>query len=362
MKILILSIPNDAHAIAVACALTQRGHGVSLYCAPAAIGGTDMSLKISNRGSNWSLDTTERDAAYYDMIWLRRRSSPLLTSQVHPDDTEFVLRENGAFFGNFWSLAADENVRWIHDSPASNNGENKIRQLAIARSCGLRVPDTLITGHIDTILRFINDSENDGAQVIYKTFSSVGWLEAGRTRIKHTTVIDEDTIRSHPAVTLTPGIYQRRLDKQFEVRANIFGDEDYSIKINACRTEAGSVDWRSSLDLTGQVEQFELPRSVARQCRSLLEKLNLTMACIDLVVDTAGEYHFIEINQQGQFLWVEECCPQIPMLDKFTRFLTRCELGSADSQREIRLADVMQSEMYIELMDRFCAGAMLELS
>jgi len=356
MNILIISVPHDAHALVVACALKRLDHDVTLYSPPSEIGKSKISLKISDNQAAWIGNGGVIQADHFDVIWQRRRSVPTLKKNVHAEDIDFVLRENVKFFLDFWELAHDK-TRWIHDSPALRSGESKIRQLARARKCGLRVPDTLISADVDSILNFIRITANDGSQVIYKAFTPVGW----ENRVKHTAIVDTNTILNNNIVSLTPGIYQRRLDKQFEVRANFFGPHELSVRIDACLTNAGSLDWRSVFDLKNHLSPFQLPDSVRNSCQILLDELGLQMACIDLVVDSDDNFHFIELNQQGQFLWIEEQCPQFRLLDTFLDFL----VPNSDTNREQRLAigfhDIIKSSQYIDLDQRFESGIILEV-
>ncbi len=52
-----------------------------------------------------------------------------------------------------------------------------------------------------------------------------------------------------------------------------------------------------------------------------MKKLGLVFGCFDFIVTPDNEYYFLEINEQGQFLWIEEVNPDIKMLDAFVNFL-----------------------------------------
>jgi hypothetical protein len=45
-----------------------------------------------------------------------------------------------------------------------------------------------------------------------------------------------------------------------------------------------------------------------------MDALGLVFGCIDLVADDHDELHFLEINQAGQFLFVEHDAPDVPLL------------------------------------------------
>ncbi len=51
---------------------------------------------------------------------------------------------------------------------------------------------------------------------------------------------------------------------------------------------------------------MELPKSVEEMCFGLLSRLGLRYGCIDIIVSPDGEYHFLEINPNGQWGFVEQ--------------------------------------------------------
>ena len=42
------------------------------------------------------------------------------------------------------------------------------------------------------------------------------------------------------------------------------------------------------------------------QCITLLKILNLRFGAIDFILDTAGNFTFLEINPNGQWAWIEK--------------------------------------------------------
>jgi glutathione synthase/RimK-type ligase-like ATP-grasp enzyme len=64
----------------------------------------------------------------------------------------------------------------------------------------------------------------------------------------------------------------------------------------------------------------ELDGDVAERCRRVMEALGLVFGAIDLVVTPAGETVFLEVNPEGQFLWVEEATG-LPMVEALSDLL-----------------------------------------
>ena len=55
--------------------------------------------------------------------------------------------------------------------------------------------------------------------------------------------------------------------------------------------------------------------------------MGLVFGALDLIVTPDEEYLFLEINEQGQFLWIEDYNPEFKMLDIFLHFLINCSLS-----------------------------------
>ena len=51
---------------------------------------------------------------------------------------------------------------------------------------------------------------------------------------------------------------------------------------------------------------LQLPESLAMACRSLVRQLGLRFGAIDLVQAADGDYVFLEINPNGQWLWIQD--------------------------------------------------------
>ena len=61
--------------------------------------------------------------------------------------------------------------------------------------------------------------------------------------------------------------------------------------------------------------------TIKAQCQRMMKELGLLFGCIDLIVTPDGEYYFLEVNEQGQFLWIDDIAPSINMLEQFCAFL-----------------------------------------
>jgi hypothetical protein len=70
------------------------------------------------------------------------------------------------------------------------------------------------------------------------------------------------------------------------------------------------------------VEEVATPPAVERGILSFARQTGVCFGSLDLAVDRNGEWWFLEINEQGQFLWLDDLCPEAQLLGKFCAFLT----------------------------------------
>ena len=52
-----------------------------------------------------------------------------------------------------------------------------------------------------------------------------------------------------------------------------------------------------------------------------MAELGIVFGCIDVVLDKHGELHFLEVNQSGQFLFVEKWVQSLPLLKAMCEML-----------------------------------------
>lgn len=98
-------------------------------------------------------------------------------------------------------------------------------------------------------------------------------------------------------------------------------------KLHSQKHPDGLIDWRAIRGEKMLVEPFELPEEVAKRIRLFMQKMGLVFGAFDVIVTPDDEYVFLEVNEQGQFLWIEEFNPDFKMLDIFIQYMLH---GSVD--------------------------------
>jgi glutathione synthase/RimK-type ligase-like ATP-grasp enzyme len=208
--------------------------------------------------------------------------------------------------------------RWLPAHPFFvSRADCKIEQLYRAERLGFRVPQTLITNEPEEFVDFFNRQHGPlvSKPAIVNVFSEVYPLLARYTeRVTRQDLLYLDRLETCPA------IFQQCITKDVEVRVTVVGERVFAAEIQSQRSRHARIDWRRyDLSHTPHLPH-ELPSAVAVRCCALLHELNLSYGAIDLIRDADGEYVFLEVNPNGQYLWLEHLTG-MPISDAVCDFL-----------------------------------------
>jgi glutathione synthase/RimK-type ligase-like ATP-grasp enzyme len=179
----------------------------------------------------------------------------------------------------------------VVNSPLADRFFEKPFQLALARGLGLRIPETLITSQPEAARRF---AAGRGGAIVHKP------LTGSSTRMLATCRWGAAAEEALAALPLAPAIFQEAVCGGRELRITLVGQETFAVEF---RPGASVVDGRC--DLETEYRRHELPRVVERGLRALMGRLGLTYATVDMKLTDDGDYVFLELNPQGQFLYIE---------------------------------------------------------
>ncbi len=321
MKFLIPTEPDDTHAILVKIALETLGHDVSLLFTADHPTLQKNSIFIDNQRYQWQ--SVDKDTAifseHYDVVWWRRARRPYLPKQsVHAKDYVFVARENNLFFESFTSNLAPD-AWWVNSKDAAYRANFKLLQLKIASECGFMIPTTLCSNDPQEIQQFLHSNEKTG--VVYKPMCSHFWFEALQTKITYTARVKNKNLPKRHILQTVPGIFQIEIKKKFELRITCFGNYLVAAKLHSQKYPDGMIDWRAIHSARMLIEPFDLPEAVSHNIRLFMQRMGLVFGAFDMIVTPDDEYVFLEVNEQGQFLWIEEFNSDFKMLDIFIQFM-----------------------------------------
>jgi hypothetical protein len=293
-QIAIVSHAEDIHALAVRdvlrrysdvdCAIIEsnriadNGH---LHWSADQGAGHKSSIPTSDGGV---IHPTDLNA-----VWWRRANH---AQQLPPDLTcpaSVDLINNDSKEALLGILMADFRGRWVSEPSYTVRADNKLVQLHAAQEVGLAVPRTIVSQDVTEVRQFCSSCDH---QVVVKAVRGTHRRRTLTRLLPPAEELTEDLVR------LCPTIYQEYVPGTDHVRAHCFGDQIHSISIYS-----EEIDWRQNLDVP--MISVTLPPETNESLLRIHELLGLRMGIVDLKLLPSGEPILLEINPQGQFLFIQ---------------------------------------------------------
>ena len=321
MNIIILAHENDNHAAPVKWAAKQAGYEVACWSGLAWTPEGQASI-LFNQSTHLSLGINHIEPG--DVIWLRRLQQPEHNPAVSEPDRKFAETEYQWFSGSLAYLIETLPVRCINRYSASRFINNKAVQLRLAANCGMNVPATLMSNTPAEVKAFLR--QDHGSTNCKPFFPHIWKNDEGGIAVTETFELTPDMLPSDEALTYAPAIYQQKVVKCDDIRMVLMGNAIYSYSVH---TLAGSLDWRYETSI-GQVliEQVKTPPEIENAVLEFARRAGICFGSLDFAVDEQGCWWFLEINEQGQFLWLDLFNPSVNLQQKFLAFLTLPEGAS----------------------------------
>ncbi|HEY4677003.1 MAG TPA: hypothetical protein VIJ01_07575 [Candidatus Angelobacter sp.] len=337
MKILITAPENDNHTAPLKWALERAGYSVACW---AGLGWTDDRQASISLLPDLQIKDTQLKLGHYlvesgDVIWIRKPVQPKPNPQTTPEDAKFAANEYRSFYDSLMYLLETLPVRVVNKYAASRFINNKSVQLLLARDCGMNMPRTLMTNSPQAVREHFCDNPQ---RMICKTFATHIWEkeQGGPIVVTETFELSANMLPSDEVLTYAPAIYQELVVKKFDVRMVLLGEAVYSYSLH---NPKGALDWRG--DATQglvRVEPIITPPEVEKSVLAFAAKSGIACGSFDFAIDNQDRWWFLEVNEGGQFLWLDAANAGLHVQEKFLAFLT----ASAGSSRQ--MLEARQSE------------------
>lgn len=169
---------------------------------------------------------------------------------------------------------------------------NKLEVLFVAKSLGLKIPDTYILSQLKDLGK-IEWSQ----QYITKAVSEMKpiFIE-NALYLNYTHEIDPDHLQNKNQ-NIIPSIIQKKIESVYEIRAFFFEKKIWAI---ATFDFSGNVDIRTIKDRDKKYLSYQLPVEIRRKIFKMAKTLNLKCGTIDLI-KSDDDFYFLEVNPLGQF-------------------------------------------------------------
>jgi glutathione synthase/RimK-type ligase-like ATP-grasp enzyme len=275
--------------------------------------GSQVRGELRLRGKSLPLDQIQS-------VWYRRTETMRLPRWFDESDRQLARRESLAFMQGLWALL-DEAV-WVSSPESLRRAASKAEQLRRAARFGLRIPNTCVSNDPDAIRDFVARVGAAG-DVIYKPHSPIMVDQPdGKKGVVYTSVLDQHSLERLEEVRFTPGIFQAYIEKSLELRITVVGEDVFACGIDSQEKRETRTDWRAhrwnDADTFPRHSQFNLPKETSYACRDLVSSYGLMFGAIDMILDPDGEFYFLEVNPNGQWVWVEQET-RLPISDALCR-------------------------------------------
>ena len=240
-------------------------------------------------------------------VWYRlRRQIPVVQNEID----SFVSQEKSGLFDALLNRYNDS--RWINAREHLTRARPKLYQLEVAREVGFKIPDTIVTNNLEALIEFAETYRND---VVVKPIQTQVLHSNDGSLVLGTRKLPKDYFGN--VLNLVPCYVQERLVIKYEIRVVTFGTRTYAFKLTASQ----HVDDLKQLCLNQiKHEPYYLDEETEHKLSRLMAYFGLEFAAVDLAVTDNDELFFLEINPNGQWLWLQYMT-QINLEDQFIDFL-----------------------------------------
>ena len=298
-KILIVTQDSgDPHVQAVQKELANLGESPAVFKRYAE--GHYISYIFDKEEARLSISIDEENIrltsdAIKSVFW---RPKPIL----HPETLGEPGTVNERFRMYEWRLALHalsdfcENSKWVNSIDSTKKIMSKPAQLRMALKNGLQIPKGIVSNSSGDIKAHLFET----GEIIYKTLSSFMTFQS----VIYTTKTDLDEINNQQeAIFLAPGIYQEEIDKQYELRVIVVGEQVFTVKIDSQSLVETRVDWRKN-QTKDIMSPFDLSKNTQKKLLAFHKDANLEYCAYDFIVNKKGEEIFLEANPSGQWLFL----------------------------------------------------------
>jgi len=232
-------------------------------------------------------------------VWFRRPGKPNISQEVsEPSAREFSRRECESALSAFWQCL---DAIWVNHPDAIRIATRKPHQLRRAKTLGFRVPDSILSTDPEQIREFYLKHKG---RVVFKALHQDVIEIGGRNFFAYASALAEDHLMNVSQLTYAPTIFQEYVEPRVEIRVTVVGDSVFAASIDTLNSQ-DQPDWRRLPPDQQPWTPFELPSVLSKLSVQLVRAYGLAFGAIDLIQARTGEYFFLELNANGQWVWIE---------------------------------------------------------
>ncbi len=299
-KVLILTHSDDSHASSVRNYLNQLGVENFTVITERLL--KDYKINFSSEGLIYTISNGEKVIELTPSwnIWNRRIMVPDRNKGMPKDLQDLVTDE----CEKTW-----DGLLMAHKGKVVNRPQNhfyassKLDQIKFAIENGVYVPDTIVTNNPSNLEDFY---EKHGGNICFKLQKGAVIRTTEGNKVIYTNKVGSEQMKNASLVSSHPSLFQEYIDKEFEIRIVATDKTVTGIAIHSQDSEVSKIDYRKYDFENVRYEHIEIPEHVANFCSSMLTHYGLHFGAFDFIYSKEGRHCFLELNPNGQWLWLEE--------------------------------------------------------
>lgn len=318
--ILIITNKLDPHVDWIIGLLKEKGINFARFNTEDFPSKITVSWWANEKGFDGEINFPSGKSVFLSQItscWYRRPLPPIIDNQISAEHAKkFSLEESTEFLNFLWN---NLECFWVNHPLAIRKAESKILQLRLASECGLAIPKTLMTNDPKKVEEFYKLSDG----LVASKVLGRGEVEYQKDYyFIYTHKLSPEDQQNFSAVRFAPVIFQKYINKLTEIRVTVFGETVFACEIYSQDSDKTREDWRHYDFEKVKHKIHKLPSEIEKSCIELTKHLNLKFGAIDFILSPSGEYIFLELNPNGQWLWIEKLI-NLPMSETLINLLTK---------------------------------------
>lgn len=304
--ILVLTNSNDGkHTEIVISKLQELGQNTFRFDTDKLASGELVVDFFANQDNfDFKINYLDEEISLCDIksIWYRRPN--FLNVQIQDlVQKKYAEDEIANFLNGLW-ISTEQRVFWLSKLSSLERARRKVFQLQLARELGFKIPRTIITNNPKTAKDFWDSCKHRMIfKAIYREFLDYG----DKAFNVPTTLLTKEHVSMFNLVKQMPCLFQEFIDKKYELRVTIVGQKIFPVKIDSQKNFQTVIDWRNPEFIDKlHYEIIDFPEALAKNCLTMLNKLDLSFGAFDFAINKTGEILFLEINPNGQWYWLED--------------------------------------------------------
>lgn len=316
--ILILSDKNDVHADKVAAILDKKNEKYIRF-------NLDLEslkrTKVTFKNGSWLISFEDKSFFTQDIssVWGRKTYVELLLEEMEDNTPDFKIWKgewNKTLLGIYSSL--DKRL-WLNFYRNAYFAENKYLQAKVALELGFNVPQFISSNDL-SILKLFFASHSDSEVVLKLMNQDFYKTTEGEFKGIYVSKVTERDLLKFKDFGENPITLQEYIQKKYEVRYTVVGQEHFVCKIESQKSEISKVDWRR-YDLPNTPHsKIEAPDHIKEQVNKFMTYFDLNYGAFDFIVSLDEKWFFLELNSMGQYLWIEDLAG-LPISEEIANWL-----------------------------------------